>query len=250
MVTMKTNPTCRVCNTVLNSDNWASTGLKTRDYICKECRAEKDRLYREKNRDKLIAYNRLYRKENPEKVNEYNRLYRKNNPEKAKANWARARRKNGSLPMSENKECSIYFGIYIGEHDIAERVLRSIYKKVERMPMNNPDYDFICDGDKKIDVKLSCIGKSQPNWKFAIKRNTIADYFLLVVCDDRTHLNPLHIWLIPGNILNHLTGTSISQSTIHKWDEYEQDLSKAITYCDTIKGNQINVGNTKKIPSN
>ena len=53
--------------------------------------------------------------------------------------------------------------------------------------------------------------------------------------DEWEDLNPLHAWLIPGNKLNHLKCTSISPSTIHKWDEYRLNTTKISDCCDRIR---------------
>lgn len=191
---------CRVCGIELSNYNWQPSYQKNGNYICKEC--------------------------NRKKVN----LYRKNNPEKTKAQEERARRNQGRIPFYENKDCSSYFGI-----NIVERALRNIYNNVQRMPMNNPGYDFICGKGKKIDSKGSCIRKNRNNWVFAIRRNTIPDYFCCIAFDNREDLTPLHIWLIPGHAVNHLTGISISPSTLDKWSKYEKPINELITCCDSIR---------------
>ena len=125
----------------------------------------------------------------------------------------------GHLPMSENKECSCYLGMVV-----AERLFGHLFKDVVRMPWNNSGYDFICNRDKKIDVKSACITHSRkkyPCWQFHINKNKIADYFLLLAFDNRDDLEPQYQWLIPGRVLNHIKShTTISPSTIDKWDEY------------------------------
>ena len=198
---------CRVCGVELDDDNWLSSRQKNRQYICKECSYEKHRSWIEANRDK---------------ANAYQRLLTKNNPEKTKATWTKYNRNNGVMPMSKNKECAAYMGVYIGEPLFAK-----LFKNAKRMPYGNPYYDFICSNGKKIDVKISCIRKNGSGWSFNINYNTITDYFYLVAFDNREDRNLLRIWLIPGHVLNHLSGTSISQSTIHKWSEYEQDINEA-----------------------
>lgn len=211
---MKTNPLCIKCGVELTDDNWYLSYREKRDYICKECRKEKARLYREENRDK---------------VNTYARAWYENNPDKLKAIQTKYARKNGSLSMAENKECPLYLGVHVNE-----QLLSYIYTNVEVMPMNNPGYDFICGNGKKIDGKSSCLNKDG-RWRFNIRHNTIADYFLLVAYDDRKDLNPIHSWLIPGHILNHLVMASISPSTIDKWSEYEQPLDKLTICCDKMR---------------
>lgn len=54
-------------------------------------------------------------------------------------------------PHNENRMCSQYLGIFIGE-----KVLSKVFKNVERMPINHSGYDFICGNGYKIDVKVSC----------------------------------------------------------------------------------------------
>jgi len=144
------------------------------------------------------------------------------------------RKVRGHLPMSENKECTAYLGVHV-----AEGLIRHLFKDVVRMPNGNPGYDFICAKDKKIDVKSACVTmshKKNPRWHFHIRKNKIADYFLFIAFDTRESLDPLHQWLIPGNVLNHLKSTAtISPSTIEKWDEYRQDISHTLTCCNTMK---------------
>jgi hypothetical protein len=49
---------------------------------CKSCNNERDRRYREENREKVLEYRRRYREENREKVSEYRRRYYEENREK------------------------------------------------------------------------------------------------------------------------------------------------------------------------
>ena len=208
------NKVCRICSIELDDDNWHPSHKNNRQYICKECSTEKLRLYKEANRDK---------------VNANQRLYRKNDPEKAKAVYTRCNRKNGHLPMSENKECAQYLGIHI-----VERLLRNMFNDVEVMPMNHTGYDFICNKGKKIDAKSSCLRKDG-KWTFNIKHNTTADYFVCVAFDNREDLDPLHVWIIPGHVLNHLSGATIRPSTLDKWAEYEKPIDNVVACCDTMK---------------
>ena len=129
-----------------------------------------------------------------------------------------------------NTECSMYLGV-----DIAENVLSKVFNDVEVMPPNNPGYDFICNKGKKIDVKSACLRDTYTAWNFSIKYNTVADYFLCIAFDNRKDLNPLHIWLIPGNLINKNSGKTISESTLYKWNKYELDITKTIECCDHIK---------------
>jgi len=251
---------CRVCGEVLTDYNWYYSFQKSGNCICKECNKEKQHLYQEANRDKINAYARarykndpekvkaiaclyrennaeklkvasvLYREDNRDKINSRARMRYKDNPEKWRAKAIRASRASGSLPMSKNKECSSYIGVHINE-----RMLRHKFKDVQVMPYGNPGYDFVCNYGKKIDGKASCFTKDG-RWKFHIEHNTIADYFICIAYDNRTDLNPLHIWMLPGDKFNHLASTSISPKTLHKWAEYEQNIDGVIMCCDTLRG--------------
>jgi len=141
----------------------------------------------------------------------------------------RSERRKGVQPFNENRRCGMYLGVHI-----AERVLSHVFKNVERMPINNPGYDVICNHKKKIDIKSSC-QRGGGGWSFGIRNNIIADYFLCLAFDNREDLNPLHVWLIPGCKISHLKGLSINQGTINKWDEYALDISKTSECCDTMR---------------
>lgn len=171
---------------------------------CKSCNYEYSRKWRESN---LGRYREL--------VRNYNY------------------RSGRSTPLGENSDCSSYLGIYI-----TERVLSKIFKNVERMPTNNPGYDFICNRGYKVDVKSATRMKNSPNtWRFNIKKNTIADYFLCLAFDNRDDLEPEHLWLIPGSILNNKVSTSISESTLINWNQYELNnkLNNVIRCCNILK---------------
>ena len=260
---MKTNPTCNTCGVELNDENWSHRMQKKGNYICKECNTEKNRVYRENNSDKIKASNklyrennldkikasnklylennhervkdsqrlrqRLYRENNPEKSRAYQRSWAENNPDKVRAGWTKGNRKRGNLPMKENKECSSYLGVHINE-----RLLRHYFNDVEVMPYGNHGYDFICNNGKKIDGKSSCSTKGG-RWLFNIKHNIISDFFFCVAYDNREDLNPLHIWMLPGEKFNHRSSASIRPTTIHKWDEYKQDIMGVIICCEEIK---------------
>ena len=136
-------------------------------------------------------------------------------------------------PMNENKQCASFLGVHV-----AEQVLSHVFKNVQRMPYGNPGFDFICGGGYEIDVKSACRsqdGRSN-NWKFHIFKNRVAKYFLCLAFDNRKDLNPEHIWLIPGGLVNHLIGLTISMATLQKWEEYALDISKVSACCDIIRG--------------
>jgi len=146
------------------------------------------------------------------------------------ARFKKSFRNGGS---KSNKKCPLFLGV-----TVAENVLSKIFVNVIRMPNGNIGYDFICSKGYKIDVKSATKMKSGNAWRFDIKKNRIPDYFLVLAFDNRENLTPEHLWLIPGEILNEKVGTSISPSTLEKWQEYELDskLNDVIVCCTTLKG--------------
>lgn len=210
-----TDPVCRVCGTDLTSDNWHSSKRKGNRYICKACASKYAHEWYIRNRSSSIERAKKWQREHPYE---------------SRAKNTRSRRKHGVLALTDNKSCALYLGIHV-----AERVLSLIFKNVERKPLHNPGYDFICNKGKKIDVKSACLRTTLRGWKFHIGQNTIADFFLCLAFDNRKDLNPLHIWLIPGGELSHLKSASISISTIQKWDEYRLDISKVVTCCNELR---------------
>lgn len=100
-------------------------------------------------------------------------------------------------PMSENKECSSYFGVYIGEKYVSK-----LFEDVEKMPYGNPGFDWICKKKYKIDSKVSCLLHRENKtdyFEFTIKYNKKADYFILSAWDNRDSLNPLYVWIFHKN---------------------------------------------------
>lgn len=134
--------------------------------------------------------------------------------------------------MENNKSCASYLGVHI-----AERILSKIFKNVQRMQYGNPGYDFTCGRDYKIDVKTACARKRYSGtWGFHINKNQTTDYFLCLAFDNRKDLNPQHIWLIPGYILNTNMSANISKSTLDKWSKYELNkLDDIISCCDILR---------------
>ena len=150
---------------------------------------------------------------------------------------AEIRYKNGGKPMSKNKSCTNYLGIHI-----TERMIASVFNTVKQMPPNNPGYDFICDENKKIDVKSACISINNRGYKilkFAIKYNNIPDYFLCVGFNNRSDLTPINIWLIPSKVVNNISTLTmyLTDNGTKRWDKYIMDMVKINTYCNNIDRN-------------
>jgi hypothetical protein len=160
----------------------------------------------------------------------YSQSHRDINPEYRKE-W---RHKRGEcLPIAESRDSSSFLGVFV-----AERALSKFFDHIERMPYGNPGFDFICGKGYKIDVKSAC-KLSKPIhsdfWHFNIKHNKEADFFLCLAFDNRASLEPLHVWLIPGKILNHLHGFVIPESRLYKWSQYEKPLDKVIACCQALR---------------
>lgn len=197
-------PICIKCGTLLTDENWYPSGPATCRYICKSC------------------------------TNSLQRAWAKANPEKRRKQVEKSSRKRGGLPMSENKESPQFLGCHI-----AERVLQRVFKNVEKMPYNNRGYDFICNKGKKIDVKSACLYISRrrsPKWTFAIRQNTVADYFLCLAFDNRESLKPMYLWLLPGSEFNHLMAATIYTTTVSRWEMFKLPLNKVIMCCNSFEG--------------
>jgi hypothetical protein len=143
-------------------------------------------------------------------------------------------------PMDENKECSLYFGVII-----AEKALSKQFKNIKRMLNGNKGYDFECDKGFKIDVKSACLqyrSYGNPLWMINISKNTIADYFLILLFDNRKDLNPLHVLLVPGSVVNKKTGITIGSSlkSLAKWAIYEQPIENVNLCCNKMRNKSNN----------
>ncbi|MCZ7406362.1 MAG: hypothetical protein O8C67_15735 [Candidatus Methanoperedens sp.] len=205
-----TSKTCAKCKidlpySAFSKNKWAFDGY---NYWCRVCRS-------------------LWCKEHREERSRQNREYR--------------HRTGKFKPYQESKECNLYLGIHI-----AERVLSKYFDDIERMPFHTQGYDFICNKGYKIDVKSSCLrltkiksktGEIYPSrwWSFKLSRNKIADYFLCLAFDNRQDLNPLHLWLIPGQVVNHLSVLGITANQIKSWTEFERPLEKVLNCCAELK---------------
>ena len=116
-------------------------------------------------------------------------------------------------------------------------------------PHNTPDVDFICPNGYKMQVKTASItySRGNPRWSFKLKKNKVADYFILVAVNNVNDINkrnfkPEHIWLMKGNLLNDKTSTSVAPSRVSKWNKYsimKEYENKFVDCCNTIKENKV-----------
>lgn len=175
---------------------------------------------------------------------DYNDYLAKRNGYKDICDYSREKYyKRGGLPLDKNKDCTLYLGYHV-----AERVLSCVFDNVQRMHVMNIGYDFICGKGHKIDVKSGCLFRDG-NWRFGIRKNKIADFFLIIAFDNRKDLNPLHIWLIKGEEmikterstikLNDKLNLFISNTEygLKNFKKYEimDKLDKVIEICNELK---------------
>jgi hypothetical protein len=176
-----------------------------------------------------------WNKKNKDKRRHYSQLWRKADPERARKVVRECNYRRGSKPASENKSCAAYLGVVI-----AETVLAHEFPGFKRMPNNNPDYDYECPKGFKIDAKSSCRRQSDhgnDSWRFNVNNNQVADYFLCIAFDNRKNLNPEHIWLIPGDVVNDKMSISITDSpkSLAKWSQYERPLENVLECCSKLR---------------
>ena len=153
---------------------------------------------------------------------------------KRKQNREYDHRSGHCQPMSENKTCSSFLGVCVAEY-----VLSHVFKNVQRMPINNHGYDFICGHGYKIDVKAACRyhwKNKADSWSFHIDKNQVAEHFLLLAFDNREDLNPEHAWLIPSSDINDHVSTSIAETRLDRWGAYKLDIDRVTTCCNVIRG--------------
>lgn len=182
--------------------------------MCQRCY---NRRRYENNRGAMLAASNRYYHDNTDTRREYYRI----------------RHQRTYVPTGgENRDCGVFLGVHV-----AERVLSKVFKGVERMPYHNRGFDFICSRGKKIDVKSATYStrNGSVRWQFYIRKNTIADFFLCIAFDNRDELTPLHMWLLPGDVVNDKSKASITNTALDKWDEYRIPIDKTVECCNEMK---------------
>lgn len=105
------------------------------------------------------------------------------------------------LPMSDNKNCTYWLGIYIAERKYARKILPLIFGGIKKeMPPNYPGFDFVCIKDERINIKSARLIHGK--FRFNIKHNNEPDYFLLLAfnnTDKEEDLRLLHAWIFKKN---------------------------------------------------
>lgn len=179
-----------------------------------------------------------WKKSNPEKAKAINSKWRNANPERARQLDREHRYRHGAKPASENKACAVYLGCVV-----AETVLSKEFPGFKRMPYGNPNYDYECPKGFLIDIKSRCRSHRKNRkdfWRFSIRNNKVADYFLCIAFDNRKLLNPEHLWLIPGDVINDRSDLTISSSpeSLDKWSQYERPLKNMLECCNKLREGQ------------
>lgn len=74
---------CNICNIEKNISEFHlwKYGKDGYRYDCKECRKERTKEYRNKNKQKLLDYSKTYKQKNVSKIKIQNQIWRSNNPE-------------------------------------------------------------------------------------------------------------------------------------------------------------------------
>lgn len=138
-------------------------------------------------------------------------------------------------PFAEARDCSDFLGVHV-----AEQVIAKTFKNVTRTPYGYHGYDLVCSKGYRIDAKAACIGRPKgrhDRWTFGIYNNTDADYFMCIAFNNRDDLDPQHIWMIPGDKINHLECFCITDvpRSLKKWQEYEKPIDKIASCCNVMK---------------
>jgi hypothetical protein len=220
-----THRNCIKCGALLVvGENTTQYRIDNYQYVCQLCKRKCDQEYQQTHREQIRERQREYYQEHREQMQEREQ--------------ERNHRTGRYQPMSKNRNCPAFLGIYV-----AERVLAHLFKSAIKMPYGNPGYDFVCGGGHKIDVKSACRHvhedeKKADNWTFQINKNKTAQHFLMLAFDNRDDLNPEHIWLIPANDVNDRVSISISETRLSNWSKYERDVEKVSTCCDVLKGDR------------
>lgn len=186
--------------------------MKTVTRICKHCNT----LFSKTSKKRLKQSNGI----RGFICDECKRKYKNNN------NRIRLYEQQIQQPMTDNHLCSAYLGCYR-----AENFVFSYYNISDIMPYGFHGYDCICNNKYKLEIKSSTVYHRTPNgynWQFAIRKNKIADYFILVAYDDNDSLSkPSHMWEIPANLVNMKTCLSISCNPRKRtaFDMYEKMIT-------------------------
>lgn len=210
---------CPKCNAMKDFENFYVDKNGVLSGWCKSCHVDYTRKFTAAHKEQVAMKNKEWRSKHPEYSLEYKHATGK------------------SRPMSEATKCASYLGIYI-----AESILVKYFENSIRMPLNNKGFDYICGMGYKIDVKSSCLSRnktSKPYWTFVINHNKIADYFLCLGFDNRSNLEPQHIWIIPSCIVNSKFNIKIQNTpkSLSKWLQYEKPIDKVKTLCNEMKEN-------------
>lgn len=204
---------------------------------CKNCLNLKSSIWYKVNIKKAKATRSAWQKSNPDKIKLANDTWHNANREKVRKSGRESSYRHGAKPASENKSCATYLGCVI-----AETVLSHEFPGFKRMPNGNPGYDYVCPKGYKIDVKSGCkqcYNYVTDSWYFSINKNKAPSFFLCIAWDNRESLNPAHLWLIPGWLVNEKTGFRITDSpkVLARWSQYERPLENVLECCSKLRVN-------------
>ena len=73
------NPVCRECGIILTDENWYPSLKKINSCICKKCSYEKDKIWRQNNRDSCNQSQKIWRQNNRDRCNQSSKIWQQNN---------------------------------------------------------------------------------------------------------------------------------------------------------------------------
>ena len=120
--------------------------------------------------------------------------------------------------------------------NVAEKMIAGAFKNIHRMPVSNPGYDYLqTKTGKKIEVKSAT--QRNGGWIFQVKYNKTPDVFVFLAFDSIERLQPVRMWVVPGEKINHRATIHITNTDegLDKWHSYERsidDLTQNITITD------------------
>lgn len=221
---------CRKCGVeLIIGETWRKSEANDKRLVCRDCRNRRARqLYGESAPTQRAKV--LFHQTELGVVIQTHLQYNLNTGHCGISTYFTKSRESGR--SKTNRSCSSFLGVHV-----AERVLSRVFKNVERMQNGNPGFDFMCSRGKKIDVKSSTLHahNNVSRWSFTIARNKIADFFLCIAFDNREDLNPLHIWLLPGNVVKDISNLSIYFHTLNDWSDYELSIKRTVDCCEAMR---------------
>lgn len=200
---------------------WRKENGKISDYTRID-REKNERIAKNAGYESLAKYNRQFREQwaidkGYDNFSEYvkdhidiwaqNKGYDSYNERRNERDWENGKR----VPMSENEDCSLHFGVFKGE-EVVKRYLETIFEYVEHMHPTYRQFDFICrnikqefvdkysqlgiEKNKEYRIQVKVTSLIDNHFCFTINYNKNIDFFILIGFDNKDNLNTINMWLI------------------------------------------------------